>query len=909
MNQPALNNKPIQSTPFWRWLTGRSIRAKLKLIIMTVSSIGIISAGITLLIIQRSDIRHNMVSDLTALTEIIAENSKSALSFQDKVDAREILSSLTRKKSITLSILYDADKNIYASSPASYETDTSQENILEQFLIYRFTDEYLEIQRPVFLDQRRIGTVFIRSNLDSLNEAMNRLIYSLLVTLVLLELVAYFLASYMQRVISRPLIFLAHLARRISNEKDYSLRAIKQTDDELGELTDDFNNMLTQVERREKELKESEQRFQFLIEQAVDAIYLFDLEGKILQVNPSASQSLGYSQAQLLTMSMYEIDKNLPTKDNFPDLWERLEIGQSRTVSSDFTKIDGKTVPVEIHFGRINLDNQSLILAFARDITQRKLAEAALKQSHDDLEIMVNKRTEQLSQINRELIKEKENAEAASRAKSEFLANMSHEIRTPMNAVMGFTDLLKDSPLEKKQNSYVASIQAGARGLMTIINDVLDLSKIEAGKLSLEYEAIDTYSFIFDIEKIFSQAIEEKGLDFEIIVEKELPKALVIDQTRVRQILFNLIGNAIKFTENGFVRVYVKHVQQSADDTSNGNEHSKVDISFSIEDSGIGIDANQLEKVFEQFVQHKGQSTAKFGGTGLGLTICRNLAEMMNGEISVNSEVGKGSKFTLQLNDIAVASITDRSNEFEEGKLVVFEPARILIVDDIEPNRTLVIEQLGHTKLSFLEAENGQQALDMVQQYKPDLIIMDIRMPVMDGIEATRRLKNNPDTKNIPVIALTASVSKTDTNALIHSDFDKLLHKPVRKMEVINALQKFLNYENQVSNTHTKSQEDICEQCSSSQLVELISQLKVIEHDSYHSASSSGMMSSIETFAKMLVTSNELKSNSAIVAYSQSIKDAASLFDIEKIENMLPKFPDLIADFERQLALKDQQDA
>jgi len=845
-----------------------------------------------------------MVEDLSALTEIIAENSKSAISFQDKVDAKEVLMTLAKKKSITLAILYDIDNNILVSSSRSNLAITSDTNLIQDFQQFRFTDSYLEIQKPVYLDGRKLGTVYVRSDLLTLESAMNRLIYSILLTLVVVEIFAYFLASYMQRVISRPLIFLASLARRISEEEDYSLRATARTKDELGDLTDDFNNMLDQVERREKALKESEKRFQILIEQAVDGVYLFDMQGKILQVNPSACKSLNYPQAQLLKMALRDIDANITGMAMVPVSWETLGFGDSQTVYSDFKTKSDELFPVEIHYGRFEYNGESLILAFARDITQRKLAEAALKQTNDELENKVEKRTRQLRSSYHELVKAKEKAESANRAKSEFLANMSHEIRTPMNAVMGFTDLLKESELNKKQNVYVDSIQSGAKGLMTVINDILDLSKIEAGKLLIEYEPVDTYSFIYEIEKIFSQVIEEKQLDFEIIIEQELPKTLILDQTRVRQILFNLIGNAIKFTKEGYIRVFVGHEVVDGRYNTAINQLSSVNLSFSICDSGIGIKADQIERIFDQFTQQEGQNTGEFGGTGLGLTICKNLAIMMNGMISVLSEFGKGSTFTLTLNDVPMAAIDEKTTDKQITNEINFYPATVLLVDDIKPNRSLIIEQFSETKLNFIEAKDGLQAIEMAKRYKPALIIMDIRMPVLDGVEATKRIKNLPEISDIPIVALTASISKKDKDLTVHKQFDLLLHKPAHKRDVVDALKKFLDYEEKVFSTNNEKSatQQALKDYSLEELEELVSKLKTIAKDYFEVASSSGRIDCIEDFANQIRAIGNEFEDDGLLNFALILLDAVNLFDIEKIEITLPRYPKIISKFERQLS-------
>lgn len=875
-----------------------SIETKLKLIIMVVSSVGIILAGLTLLFIQRSEIKNSMVSDLSTLAKITSENSKSAISFQDTLDATEVLSSLEKKASIELAILYDSEGVIFAT----FQHDISKtKNIniptFSGTKNYQFTDRFLEIRQPVLLNEQIIGELYLRSNLNSLDSAMNRLIYLIVITLIILEVIGFLLASYMQHVISFPIISLATLARKISTSKDYSLRAEKFAKDELGDLADDFNNMLEQVRQREIALKESEQRFQTLLEQAVDALLLIDSSGNINHVNPSACNDLGYSQEELLSMKINQIDLGLGDIKYFSKIWNTLNVGESRTEYRDYSKSTGKTYPVEVHLGKFELGSEVLVLAFARDITQRKLAEETLKRSNDQLEEQVEKRTEQLSQINRELISAKENAEAASKAKTDFLANMSHEIRTPMNAVMGFTELLGESDLDFKQRSYVGSIQSGARGLMTIINDILDLSKIEAGKLSLEYESIDTYSFIFEIEKIFSQAITDKNLDFEIVVEKELPKALVIDQTRVRQILFNLIGNAIKFTDSGHIIIRVKHSEKANGMNNELSGESKIDILFSIEDTGIGIEENQISSIFGQFEQQKGQSNAKFGGTGLGLTICKNLAEMMNGEITVESTLGVGSIFTLQLTDISIASLSSKSGTEVRTEQVIFEPAKIMLVDDIKTNRRLIMEQFKNSSFEFSQAENGLEAVRIADQVLPDLIIMDIRMPVMDGIEATKRIKNNPRTSDVPVIALTASVAKTDDNLVISQQFDALLHKPIRKFEIVEKLKSLLKYRTVdpwlVSDKHPI---DYLPEASENNK-RLLVNLKELQQ-SYQIALDSGLMSDISEFSQLLISTSKKTESDSVTLYAEKLYRATELFDIDEIEYLLPKFLTMVKKLE-----------
>ncbi|SLM29441.1 putative Histidine kinase [Desulfamplus magnetovallimortis] len=426
-----------------------------------------------------------------------------------------------------------------------------------------------------------------------------------------------------------------------------------------------------------------------------------------------------------------------------------------------------------------------------------KKANETLIRNRDDLEEKVVQRTIMLEKQALELRDAKDAAEAANKLKSSFLANMSHEIRTPMNAILGFTEILSASETDNQKIQYFNAIESNSKVLLSLINDILDLSRIEAGKLSLEYSALIPEKMFNEIEILFAEKINKKGIEFITDISPEVPEALLLDGVRIRQIIINLVGNALKFTSQGYILLSMechKHLEKLQ-----GAFHSAFDISFSVEDSGMGIPPEEIDSVFETFTQLKGQKTFEHGGTGLGLAITRRLVELMNGSISVKSNVGEGSTFTVFLKDVESPLINPNDDDLNPGsvidmKNVNFEPATILIVDDIDYNRELLKGFLkDYSNLVLLEAENGQQAVEMCQQFHTDLILMDMKMPVMDGYKASEILKNNPELGKIPVIAVTASAMKEDEK-IIRNLCDAYLPKPVRMADFISILKQFLPF-------------------------------------------------------------------------------------------------------------------
>ncbi len=381
-------------------------------------------------------------------------------------------------------------------------------------------------------------------------------------------------------------------------------------------------------------------------------------------------------------------------------------------------------------------------------------------------------------------------ADAANQAKSEFLANMSHEIQNPINSILGFSKILESLEPDPEKAHYIDLIRTYGNNLLSLTNDILDLSKIEAGKMELQHSEISVMSMFRQMEAIFGHKLLDKGVAFIIECNSSVPDSLMLDETRLRQVLINLIGNAVKFTDAGNIKL------RAWSTASDSGSCSRVDLTIEVADTGIGIPVDEQQRIFRAFEPVNGQKSTQYGGTGLGLAIAGNLVALMEGEIDIQSQYGEGSIFRVFLPGVEVVT-TESKSSFKEPipRLtdISFDPATILIADDTEINRDILIALLAKCNFNIIEASNGSEAIEKAKEFRPDLIILDMMMPVMNGYEASKRLKLTPGLKDIPIIAFTATASK-EKEAKIRGNCDGYLSRPASKATIFSELVKFLPY-------------------------------------------------------------------------------------------------------------------
>ncbi|MCX8069600.1 MAG: ATP-binding protein, partial [Thermodesulfovibrionales bacterium] len=514
----------------------------------------------------------------------------------------------------------------------------------------------------------------------------------------------------------------------------------------------------------------SEAKYKRLVDSAQDAIFTLNSSGQIVLWNKGAEKIFGYSENEAL---LQDIEIIIP--ERFRNIFRE---HFNTTIKNKGLKNDGfkaevigltkdqREIPIDLSMNTIKIKDELYFTYIQRDITERKAIEQELKIA-------------------------KENAEIANQSKSEFLSTVTHELRTPLNVMLGFIDLIRDTNLDEQQKYYFNSIQLSSKLLLSLINDILDISKMEKGKLELNYSTFDVYNFFDNIFQMFKVMAIQKGLTLTYKIESNLPKFVFGDEGRLRQIMINLLGNALKFTDVGFV-----HFEVMADDSYRTDE--KIRLIISVKDSGVGIPTDKIDHIFEDFVQLNKSSRVQ--GTGLGLPICKRLVKMMNGDIWVDSIFGKGSTFyfTVELG-IGNEQLFDKKDDLLENfnlDLSKLANKKILLVEDNTFNQFVLKQLLANKGINVTIANNGDEAIHILSKNNFDVVLMDIQMPLMNGLEATKIIRDPTSeviNHEIPIIAFTAHALTHEKETYLNIGMNDYIIKPVEINLLLNKIQRLIS--------------------------------------------------------------------------------------------------------------------
>ena len=781
----------------------RSIRYKLLLIVLAANFGMLIVAAAALLYNDLREYRQALISELTTHADIIGQASVPALEFNDPQAATENLALLRAKPEVLAAAIYTVDGTLFAQYVrAGGQTDFPALPAADEV---RTHDGELSLFRRVANSREPVGTVYLKARYglrQRLSDYLNILGAVMLASLV----VGLFISGSLQSYVTRAIQSVTAVAQQVMEQRDFHLRARKTTDDEIGVLVDAFNGMLGEIgdrtealesskqaleheiaERRDiqRSLQTSEMRNRSLVTAMSSVIWVSDRVGGFQEPQPSWSAYTGQPPEHyggLGWRTAFHTDDQAALERRWAaavDGGQPFELAARlwHAGSGRFREVMLRAIPLTDEQGGVAEWIGSIL-----DEDDRRSAEREVRRLNAELEERVAERTAELEVSNRALVSRTEDAEAASRAKADFLANMSHEIRTPMNAVLGLAYLLERSALGAEARDLVRKIRGAGQSLQSIINDILDFSKIEAGQLEIEHAPFRLGDILDNLANIMGANAGDKDLELIIGAPPEIAGSLVGDALRLGQVLINLTSNAIKFTSHGEVVVAVSLIEQ-------GDKFSQ--FSFSVSDTGIGIPADKQAQIFSAFAQADTSTTRRFGGTGLGLTICRHLVTKMGGEIGVISEPGRGSEFWFTV-------------PLERASARVLAPQNLLDLDLlVADDNAIARANLTGTAVSLgwraVAVDSGEAALRQVidgadDAREFDVVVLDWKMPGMDGLAAAEAIRQVVKADPLPIVIMATAYSRDELAKRAGIDLvDATLNKPVTGSSLYNAVAEALH--------------------------------------------------------------------------------------------------------------------
>lgn len=767
-----------------------SINKRLALALWGSALVAFVVAGAGLLLYQNLTLAARAQQIMEPYAQLVSVGSDAAVAFEDPVRAQEILESLRANPQILSAriILEDGrplagfgDHVDHGTPPPAKGTD------------------------GVFIDQGeaeliqglpRGGSLHLVMSLSKLQAQAQQALWMFFAGVLVLAAVTLAQLIVLRRTIIRPVAALADAAEAVRARGDYTLRVPAVGNDEIAQLGRNFNGMMDAVRERDRNLLQLALFQRTILNNAAYGIISTTPDGKVTSFNPAAEQLLGYTASEVL-------------EGRSPELWhDPLEVAErARQLSAElgetiapgfnvfvararrdlpeesewtFRRKNGTRVPVLLSVTALRDDEGRLtgFVGMVSDLTERKRADEELDRHRHHLEELVATRTWELAEA-------RDAAEAANQAKSVFLSNMSHELRTPLNAILGFAQIMEwDERIPADERDNLRAINRSGRHLLALINDVLEISRIEAGRMTTQPTDFDLPDLLAAVVESQEVRARDKGLALRMTLPPELPCFVRTDAGKLRQILLNLVSNALKYTERGEVEI-------SAEATRSGAPQTQ--LVFSVRDTGVGISAADLERIFQPFFQAE-YGAALGEGTGLGLTISKDYAKLLGGDLSVESEPHRGSTFRLA---IPVEPAQELPLQHDARGSVVGlaaeqPPCRLLVVDDNADSRRLLEEVFKRADFLVHTANNGEEAVHGFLSWHPDLIWMDMRMPVMDGYEATRRIRSLPGGKTVKIVALTASAFEEDRGRIFAAGCDDVLSKPFEKEQLFAAMGRLL---------------------------------------------------------------------------------------------------------------------